>query len=488
MFCDKCGSKIDDSNVEVCPNCGNKLNNEIEKKLAKPHKKISKIKLAIIVILIIIVGIPVCIFKSDSGKIVFNLYKGDNDKAAEIYFSEFENGESNPILNFGLDKVINHTINRYKNEKIDYEKAKTIMFTIESMDIRKLEKKIKEANREVSDIEIMQEAKAALDEKDYAKAISIYGEIAEDSTFYTEARETIENVKSVFSQEALTQIEDYIKNDKMDDAANLIINAESYGLDDIKENLMSKYCEGITTYTNKYLENNNYEEAKKIVKNIEKLFPNEEKISDLYENLEKNYEKIIMEKAEKEFQNKNYEKAASTMEVALSQDEDNTNFEAKYKEYKSYLPTFMNEMDYLNKNDYISDNYSNLSDNTGKTYKRIYSVGGWGGDSFAEYLLNGNYTNFQGVAGVAYGERDTEYSKFFEVYGDGVLLYTSPTFKASAMPASFNINVTGVKILKIYYPKMDGDNQIASIFDGKLYNSNYINNTNNTTETTTTAS
>ncbi len=486
MFCDKCGSKIDDTNIESCPNCGNKLNNGA-KKLTKPHKKISKVKLSIILILIIIVGIPIGIFTSNSGRIVFNLYTGNSDKAAEVYYYEFVTGESNPILNFGLDKVIKHTVNRYKNESIDYDKATAVMFTIESMEIRKLKKKVAEANQEISDIEIMQEAKAALDEKEYAKAISLYRGIDKDSSFYGEATEAINNVKSTFSQEILMQIEDYINNEKIDDATNLIINADQYGLDDVKEELMTKYCEGITTYTNKYLENNNYEEAKKIVENIKKLFPNEEKILDLYENLEKNYEKIIMEKAENEFRNQNYEKAASTMEAALAQDEDNTNFEAKYKEYKSYLPTFINEMDYLNKNDYISDNYSNLSDNTGKTYKRIYSIGGWGGDSYAEYLINGNYTNFEGVAGVAYDERDTEYSKFFEVYGDGVLLYTSPTFKASVMPVSFNINVTGVKILKIYYPKMDGQNGIASIFDGKLYNSNYINAANDTTETSTAA-
>ena len=42
------------------------------------------------------------------------------------------------------------------------------------------------------------------------------------------------------------------------------------------------------------------------------------------------------------------------------------------------------------------------------------------------------------------------------------------------MPSTFNVDVTGVKVLRIKYPDGGGYCKIASIFDGKLYNSNNI--------------
>ena len=58
--------------------------------------------------------------------------------------------------------------------------------------------------------------------------------------------------------------------------------------------------------------------------------------------------------------------------------------------------------------------------------------------------------------------------------GDGVLIYTSPVFTSGTMPSTFNVDVTGVKVLRIKYPDGGGYCKIASIFDGKLYNSNNI--------------
>lgn len=55
-----------------------------------------------------------------------------------------------------------------------------------------------------------------------------------------------------------------------------------------------------------------------------------------------------------------------------------------------------------------------------------------------------------------------------------VLIYTSPVFTSGTMPSTFNIDVTGVKVLRINYPDGGGYCKIASIFDGKLYNSNNI--------------
>lgn len=481
MFCDKCGTKIDD-NATVCPKCGNETPNASHNtaKIKKPISKKTKIKLILAIIVIIIVVVPIMIFASPSARIVSSFYGNNCSKASQIYFDNFSQGDSSFILDIGLNKVIDSTADKLMASKISYDEAEEIILTIDNMNISKLRNKLAETVDKISDIKIFEEAKQLIEEGKYMEAIEKYESIPEDSSIYDEVAAEIEKAKESFQTNALSEMEGYIKDNDFDGAASLIFSVKSHDMDDIYTEIMAKFCGGVNERVTAYLESNEYSEAEDFIDDIEDKFPNEDKIAEIKDGLKANYETVILNKAEAEFQNQNYEKAASIMEEALAQDEENTKFSDKYNEYKSYLPAFISDMNYFSKGTYssIDTNYSDLKDNTGKSYQRIYCV-----DDYAEYLLNGNYTNFDGIAGVAYDRRSTDESNFFEVYGDGVLLYTSPTFKSGTMPQAFSINVTGVKILKISYPKEHTSSQIASIFDGKLYNTNYINNSNNTNTT-----
>lgn len=61
-----------------------------------------------------------------------------------------------------------------------------------------------------------------------------------------------------------------------------------------------------------------------------------------------------------------------------------------------------------------------------------------------------------------------QYEKYFEIYGDGKLLYASPKMNEDREPDSFSLNVTGIKELKIVYPDNHGPNEVATLFDGML--------------------
>lgn len=96
---------------------------------------------------------------------------------------------------------------------------------------------------------------------------------------------------------------------------------------------------------------------------------------------------------------------------------------------------------------------------------------------FAYCLEPDTYTTFSGtvacpekskaISDYAYNA-STAYTKYFKVYGDDVLLYTSPTMRYDYAPQHFSIDITGVTILKIVYPATSGPNEIATIYDGML--------------------
>ena len=115
-------------------------------------------------------------------------------------------------------------------------------------------------------------------------------------------------------------------------------------------------------------------------------------------------------------------------------------------------------------------------DNWGNVYE--YGIHVDGDKSEAYYFsvdLFGEYSTFAGTVacpekGAAISEyvykQSTAYTKYFEVYGDGVLLYTSPTIRYDYPPQDFTVDITGVDRLTIVYPATKGPNEIATIYDG----------------------
>ena len=113
-----------------------------------------------------------------------------------------------------------------------------------------------------------------------------------------------------------------------------------------------------------------------------------------------------------------------------------------------------------------------VRDNKGNVYTYGFHLDGDTSSLYhVTYAVNGNYTVFSGVC--AFPETTlsipyARYSKYFEVFGDGKLLYTSPVMSSAMDPQEFTIDITGVQELTIQYPATGGPNETATIFDAKL--------------------
>jgi len=118
-----------------------------------------------------------------------------------------------------------------------------------------------------------------------------------------------------------------------------------------------------------------------------------------------------------------------------------------------------------------------ITDNQGNQYSYGVHVDGDKSENYYyEIVLNGKYTMFSGVCACPAKNNavsskyvyDASYTKYFEVYGDGRLLYTSPTMRYDYAPQSFVVDVTNVQTLRIQYPATPGPNEIATLYDGML--------------------
>lgn len=114
-----------------------------------------------------------------------------------------------------------------------------------------------------------------------------------------------------------------------------------------------------------------------------------------------------------------------------------------------------------------------VRDNMGNRYTYGMHVDGDESRPYSvSFQLNGQYSVFSGVCGYPETVISTQwapkYTKYFQVYGDGVLLYTSPKMNVSTGPVAFEIPIRNVQILTITYPGTEGPNEAATLFDAMV--------------------
>ncbi|MDE6780842.1 MAG: NPCBM/NEW2 domain-containing protein, partial [Ruminococcus sp.] len=85
-----------------------------------------------------------------------------------------------------------------------------------------------------------------------------------------------------------------------------------------------------------------------------------------------------------------------------------------------------------------------------------------------DYYIQGKYTTFSGIVAVPNGNENDDRSAFFDIYGDGNLLYTSSIMTNTSFPESFSIDITDVQLLTISYPDSNTKSEMATIYDGVL--------------------
>ena len=128
--------------------------------------------------------------------------------------------------------------------------------------------------------------------------------------------------------------------------------------------------------------------------------------------------------------------------------------------HESSTPAVMlADMDYFSSEGEFK-NKDTVKDNMGNTYYDVVSIGRGGFPKTEEYLLNGNYSKIKGKVIVEHEDRSKQtYASMVKIYGDDKLLYASPEMKGGTQPKDFDVDLTGVLVLRI---ETGGDYAIAA--------------------------
>lgn len=250
-------------------------------------------------------------------------------------------------------------------------------------------------------------------EKDYDDAIKYFSLVSiEDSTYNISAEMSSSCVSAIFD-EALTEANAYFNSGNIENALNT--------LKDVRESL-SQY--GDT-----------------------------QERSEAIDAAIASYAESYIKKAEEYLKAGDFEAAVGHVEAAIAINP-NGGYEDKLEEYKEYLPLKL----YLSENVisaeglYKSDSEAAIDR---KSYDNCITYSWWinAGPKSATYYLGGNYDTVDGVFFTTAKSASYQFDgyAYIEAYGDGKLIYTSPSMSCESLPANISFSVTGVQKLEIRF-------------------------------------
>ena len=145
-------------------------------------------------------------------------------------------------------------------------------------------------------------------------------------------------------------------------------------------------------------------------------------------------------------------------------------FDEAIESYSEYIPVNLLDMDYIKKTSYINVfkpgkayvHDTDVNENNYRDYGVIYPNSGFlnsevatsDDESCVSYYINQKYSTLTGRCFRQFYslkiDSDKEYRGYIKIYGDGVLLYSSPEItKTTFDPIDFSVDVRGVRELKI---------------------------------------
>lgn len=261
-------------------------------------------------------------------------------------------------------------------------------------------------------------------ESDYESAIADFSNVIADDSGYDNALTMIGECVDGYIDSTLVAVDESIANGDISGGMELLNSAKSYldscGVDSTE--IQQKIDETLVTYANNYAQ-----------------------------------------KAEASFKEHDVNGAIGNIEVAMQLQPDNGDYKTKYDTYQQYLPLYLYDEDNClsieQENTGIGyfglefDDYLNSNEHEEMPHSLT-----WSSITDDEYIainynLEGKYNSVTGTFFLSESARDWDVdamdASYFEVYGDGKLIFTSSKFSAGSLPEKISFDISGINKLKI---------------------------------------
>lgn len=262
-------------------------------------------------------------------------------------------------------------------------------------------------------------------EGDYESAIADFSNVIADDSGYDNALTMIGECVDGYIDSTLAAVDESISNGDISGGIELLNSAKSYldscGVDSTE--IQQKIDETLVTYADSYAQ-----------------------------------------KAEASFKEHDVNGAIGNMEVAMELQPDNADYKTKYDTYQQYLPFYLYDEDNVLAVEDIDANWDHFDTHSiSNDNSEMLHVISLGHNSYEttniyniQYNLGGKYDTISGTIFIADTYKSTIQTSYFEAYGDGKLLYTSPKMEKGTLPQDISFNVTDIQNLELkFYTRTD---------------------------------
>lgn len=451
MICKNCGNELK-QNEKFCTKCGSPVTQDTENivEVKTASGKLSGKKIGIItvagVLAVIIIAVLAFVISNASATREFDdaLNSGNAYSVNAMYSESYESNSRKEKYDKAIAQFLEEVKENLNSKDFDADAVTRAEETVTgyvkeqygtlilSDDTPNISQSVSVGNQELWDeIMMLIESKteycsglyAYKTDNNYQDAISRFSLVNENDSLFENAKTMIGECADAYINSTLQQVDEYINNGDLSGGIDLLETTKSW-LDENgvnSEEIQTKISEVLVTYAEKYAAN-----------------------------------------AENAFKEHDVNAAIGNIEVAMELQPDNADYKTKYDTYQQYLPYYL----YLEENVLYQDktgepdrrvalDYTEISNNKETmTHTMIWSNGNDvdnGSSINLHYNLEGKYDTISGTAYLSENDKNETGIGYFEAYGDGKLIYTSPKMTAGVLPQEISFDISGVQSLTLSF-------------------------------------
>lgn len=450
----------------------------------------------------------ICIVSSgcaSENRVISLIEQEDYAKAQKVYSATIDgNYEKKMQLEASIDAYIRDIIDKYNNGTVSFDEAYESIDRIEASGLYNHYL----VNDAYMSLQLFYQSKQAyeiglanMDAGDYESAMMQFSFVDSADTCYDSACEKAEEAKTAFLNAVIAQAEaafddtDYFRGYKnalscLDDAEDKMIDLTPY-MDDAAFQLIydkmrdysSQFTEAaIADARNIFSNGENYEGAIELLADAYTcaVYDNSGLYTELCKYADAYTESAITAAQQIYDESRDYEAAASYLRNVIGVVGENEKLRSEIEKYASYAPVSLTSLEPTQKGKWLSIGtdikkvYTDVSDNVYDSQtviapKRSSYRDKTEDDSYVSYYLNSEYSTLTGVLYRPYDSLSCtsvwKNAPVIKIYGDGILLYEAPSIDQNTFePISLNVNVTGVRELKIVNFGVWNGNDSGNVF------------------------
>lgn len=299
---------------------------------------------------------------------------------------------------------------------------------------------------------------------DYESAVYEFKEVINTDSWHESAQSKMQECYDKILENRMSAIESSITAGNYDMALTYISDLRNQDLPTEISNKLDEYevkiCNAKLAKIDEFIDNGDFEGANEYIESLGNGLSVDAKAR--LEQAVKNKANEYIKKADEALKSGERQGAYDMAKMAQNICPNDENINKRVAYFEQYLPFALY---YSNNTISTSDDdlygYTGgvewdekLKSNNNKTMEhciRFYYQSEYKGDFDITYNLGKKYDNISGIAFLVDKYKNHIQNGYFEIYGDGKLLFTSKKITKNVMPSDFSVKTTGVEVLTLKF-------------------------------------